>query len=139
VLEDRRPADRLQIYELQRRLQVYDDAQADDSYDPAYPDYWRQSLDYDREILRRRLLAERRQRSVECATWPREIVKALLRSALRKMHKAVGLGIAVASFNSRDGCVQPTGIAKTIAAPSAWCRAIQLTYRVKAFQQRPKA
>lgn len=67
VLEDTRPAEQLQISELQRRLQVYDDAQADDSYDQAYRDYWRQSLDYDREVLRRRLLAERRQREANLA------------------------------------------------------------------------
>ena len=67
VLEDIRPAEQLQISELQRRLQVYDDAQADNSYDQAYRDYWRQSLDYDREVLRRRLLAERRQREANLA------------------------------------------------------------------------
>ena len=68
VLEDIRPAEQLRISELQRRLQVYDDAQADESYDQAYRDYWRQSLDYDREVLRRRLLAERRQREADLAT-----------------------------------------------------------------------
>lgn len=67
VLEDIRPAEQLRISELQRRLQVYDDAQADDSYDQAYRDYWRQSLDYDREVLRRRLLDERRQREANLA------------------------------------------------------------------------
>ncbi len=67
VLEDARPADQLQISELQRRLQVYDEAQADTRYDAAYRNYWRNSLAYDRELLRRRMLAERQQRAAELA------------------------------------------------------------------------
>ena len=65
VLSDRRPPDMLQASELQRRIQVYDDAIQDDRYDPGYRDYWRRSLDYNRAILRERLREERRQRAME--------------------------------------------------------------------------
>jgi outer membrane protein OmpA-like peptidoglycan-associated protein len=62
VLRDRRPPEELQLAELQRRLQVYDDAQYDDEYDEEYRDYWRASVLRDREILRRRLIEERYRR-----------------------------------------------------------------------------
>ncbi len=62
VLEDRRPSDQLRSDELMRRIQVYDDAQGDDHYDPSLRDYWRGNLDYDREVLRLRLLQERKAR-----------------------------------------------------------------------------
>jgi outer membrane protein OmpA-like peptidoglycan-associated protein len=67
VLEDRRPPDQLQVQELQRRIQVYGEAQGDRQYDPAYRDYWRQSLNYDREMLRERMKQERRRRAEELA------------------------------------------------------------------------
>ncbi len=63
ILEDRRPPEQLQVQELQRRIQVYGQAQGDQQYDPAYRDYWRQSLAYDREMLRQRMKEERRRRA----------------------------------------------------------------------------
>ncbi len=62
VLRDRRPPEDLQLAELQRRVQVYDDAQYDEEYDQEYRDYWRASVRRDREILRRRLIEERYRR-----------------------------------------------------------------------------
>ena len=67
VLEDRRPPDQLQVAELQRRIQVYDEAQGDQQYDPSYRDYWRQSLSYDREVLRQRMREDRHRREIELA------------------------------------------------------------------------
>jgi outer membrane protein OmpA-like peptidoglycan-associated protein len=65
VLRDRRPPEELQVIELQRRVQVYNDAQFDRGYDRRYRDYWRASLDRDREILRRRMIEERRRRETQ--------------------------------------------------------------------------
>lgn len=65
VLRDLRPAEDLQVSELQRRLQVYNEAQFDEDYDQANRDYWRQSMARDREILRRRMVEERRRRAQE--------------------------------------------------------------------------
>jgi outer membrane protein OmpA-like peptidoglycan-associated protein len=65
VLADRRPPEELQLAELQRRVRVYNDVQFDQDYDQEYRDYWRAAVARDREILRRRMLAERRQREVE--------------------------------------------------------------------------
>jgi outer membrane protein OmpA-like peptidoglycan-associated protein len=65
VLRDPRPPERLQVSELQRRLQVYNDAQFDEDYDQANRDYWRQSMARDREILRRRMLADRQRREAQ--------------------------------------------------------------------------
>ncbi len=62
VLQDRRPPEQLQVSELQRRIQVYEDAQGDNQYDPSNRDYWRQSVGYDRELLRQRMKEERRRR-----------------------------------------------------------------------------
>jgi outer membrane protein OmpA-like peptidoglycan-associated protein len=67
VLGDRRPPEELQVSELQRRLQVYNDVQNDEDYDQANRDYWRASMARDREILRRRMVAERRRRAEELA------------------------------------------------------------------------
>ncbi len=67
VLRDPRPAEELQVAELQRRLRVYEEAQFDDEYDQANRDYWRQSMVRDREILRRRMAAERRRRAEQLA------------------------------------------------------------------------
>jgi outer membrane protein OmpA-like peptidoglycan-associated protein len=67
VLQDRRPPEKLQVVELQRRVQVYNDAQFDENYDEANRAYWRASVARDREILRRRLIAERHRREAELA------------------------------------------------------------------------
>ncbi len=67
VLEDRRPADQLQAEELMRRIQVYGDAQRDQRYDPELRNYWRGNLDYNRSLLRLRLLQERKRRAGELA------------------------------------------------------------------------
>jgi outer membrane protein OmpA-like peptidoglycan-associated protein len=65
VLRDRRPPEDLQLIELQRRVQVYNDAQFDNDYDQEYRDYWRASVARDREILRRRMMEERRRRATQ--------------------------------------------------------------------------
>ena len=62
VLSDRRRAEELQVSELQRRIRVYEDAQADDNYGSDQRDYWRQSVGYDREVLRQRMRQERHRR-----------------------------------------------------------------------------
>lgn len=67
VLRDPRPAEELQIAELQRRLTVYNEAQFDEDYDQANRDYWRESMLRDREILRRRMIAERHRREEQLA------------------------------------------------------------------------
>jgi outer membrane protein OmpA-like peptidoglycan-associated protein len=67
VLQDRRPPEELQVVELQRRVQVYNDAQYNQDYDAANRDYWRASVARDREILRRRMIAERHRREAELA------------------------------------------------------------------------
>ena len=67
VLRDPRPAEELQIAELQRRLTVYNEAQFDEDYDQENRDYWRQSMLRDREILRRRMIAERHRREEQLA------------------------------------------------------------------------
>ncbi len=67
VLQDRRPPEQLQLSELQRRVQVYDEAQYNQDYDVENRDYWRASVARDREILRRRMLAERRARAEQLA------------------------------------------------------------------------
>ncbi len=67
VLRDRRPAERLDVSELQIRIQIFGDAQNNNSYDPSYRDYWRASVERDRAILRRRLIEERHRREAELA------------------------------------------------------------------------
>jgi outer membrane protein OmpA-like peptidoglycan-associated protein len=67
VLEDQRPADQLRSDELMRRLEVYGEAQRDEHYDPALRDYWRGNMAYDRDLLRLRLLQERKRRAAELA------------------------------------------------------------------------
>ena len=67
VLEDRRPPEQLRSEELMRRLEVYGDAQRDEQYDPALRDYWRGNMAYDRDLLRLRLLQQRKQREIELA------------------------------------------------------------------------
>ena len=65
VLEDRRPADQLRSEELMRRIEVYGDAQRDEQYDPDLRTYWRGNMAYDRELLRMRLLQDRKRRAAE--------------------------------------------------------------------------
>ena len=67
VLSDRRPPEELQVTELQRRIRVYEDAQADDNYAADQRDYWRQSVGYDRELLRQRMKQERHRREAALA------------------------------------------------------------------------
>ena len=67
VLSDRRPPEDLQISELQRRIRVYEDAQADNNYGSDQRDYWRQSVGYDRELLRQRMRQERHRREAALA------------------------------------------------------------------------
>ncbi len=68
ILGDRRTGDVLSLDELNRRIQIYRDIEQD----PVYGQYatddrlrWRRSLQSDRDILRRRLLQERAERSNE--------------------------------------------------------------------------
>jgi outer membrane protein OmpA-like peptidoglycan-associated protein len=67
VLRDRRPAENLNLSELQIRIQIFGDAQSNNAYDPSYRDYWRASVERDRAILRRRLIQERHRREAEMA------------------------------------------------------------------------
>ena len=67
VLRDRRPAENLDVSELQIRIQIFSDAQTNNTYDQSYRDYWRASVERDRAILRRRLIEERRRREAEMA------------------------------------------------------------------------
>ncbi len=67
VLNDRRPAENLDVSELQIRIQIFGDAQSNNAYDPSYRDYWRASVERDRAILRRRLIEERHRREAELA------------------------------------------------------------------------
>ena len=65
VLNDRRPSDELQDYELRRRLEVYRGATIDQRYEDDQREYWREIMARDEALLQRRLLLERRQRQVE--------------------------------------------------------------------------
>jgi outer membrane protein OmpA-like peptidoglycan-associated protein len=68
VLGDRRRSDDLTREELDRRIKVYRDIESDPgyySYDEFERRRWREVLVSDREILRRRLLREREERSGE--------------------------------------------------------------------------
>ncbi len=67
VLRDRRPAENLNVSELQIRIRIFGDAQSNDGYDSSYRDYWRASVERDRSILRRRLIEDRRRREAELA------------------------------------------------------------------------
>ncbi len=65
VLNDNRPSDELQDYELSRRLEVYRQASRDQRYDQQHREYWREVIVRDEDLLQRRLLRERRQRQAE--------------------------------------------------------------------------
>ena len=67
VLRDRRPAERLDVSELQIRIQIFGDAQTNRGYDQPNRDYWRASVERDRAILRRRMIEERHRREAELA------------------------------------------------------------------------
>jgi outer membrane protein OmpA-like peptidoglycan-associated protein len=67
VLRDRRPAERLDVSELQIRIQIFGEAQNNRGYDQSYRDYWRASVERDRAILRRRMIEERHRREAELA------------------------------------------------------------------------
>ncbi|MDP1699755.1 MAG: OmpA family protein [Aestuariivirga sp.] len=68
VLNDRRPSDELQDYELRRRLEVYRQYDRDDRYSADQRAYWREIRQRDEALLQQRLLRERRQRQVELAS-----------------------------------------------------------------------
>jgi outer membrane protein OmpA-like peptidoglycan-associated protein len=65
VLNDRRPSDELQDYELRRRLEVYRQSSFDDRYDESHRSYWREIMERDQALLQQRMLRERRQRQAE--------------------------------------------------------------------------
>ena len=65
VLNDRRPSDELQDYELRRRLEVYRQATYEQQYDAQQRAYWRAVMERDQYLLQQRLLRERRQRQAE--------------------------------------------------------------------------
>jgi outer membrane protein OmpA-like peptidoglycan-associated protein len=65
VLNDRRPSDELQDYELRRRLEVYRQSSFDDRYEESQRRYWREIMERDEALLQQRLLRERRQRQAE--------------------------------------------------------------------------
>jgi outer membrane protein OmpA-like peptidoglycan-associated protein/cation transport regulator ChaB len=67
VLRDRRPPEELQLDELQRRVQVYNEAQYSEDYDEANRDYWRAAIRRDRQLLRRRMIEERHRREEQLA------------------------------------------------------------------------
>lgn len=68
VLNDRRPSEELQDYELRRRLEVYRQYDRDDRYSADQRAYWREVRQRDEALLQRRLLRERRQRQAELAS-----------------------------------------------------------------------
>jgi len=68
VLNDRRPSDELQDYELRRRLEVYRQYDRDERYGADQRAYWREVRQRDEALLQQRLLRERRQRQAELAS-----------------------------------------------------------------------
>jgi outer membrane protein OmpA-like peptidoglycan-associated protein len=68
VLNDRRPSEELQDYELRRRLEVYRQYDRDERYDEDQRAYWREVRRRDEALLQQRLLRERRQRQAELAS-----------------------------------------------------------------------
>ena len=68
VLNDRRPSDELQDYELRRRLEVYRQYDRDERYGADQRAYWREVRERDEALLQRRLLRERRERQAELAS-----------------------------------------------------------------------
>ena len=68
VLNDRRPSDELQDYELRRRLEVYRQYDRDERYGADQRAYWREVRQRDEALLQQRLIRERRQRQAELAS-----------------------------------------------------------------------
>ncbi len=68
VLNDRRPSDELQDYELRRRLEVYRQYDRDERYGADQRAYWREVRQRDEALLQKRLMRERRQRQAELAS-----------------------------------------------------------------------
>jgi outer membrane protein OmpA-like peptidoglycan-associated protein len=93
ILGDRRRGDDLSREELQRRIQVYRDIERDAAYERYGDDErarWRETMAQDRDILRRRLLRERDERSNE------------LTLDLNRGKLDIELGIGVPSSRARD-------------------------------------
>ena len=68
MLNDRRPSDELQDYELRRRLEVYRQYDRDERYGADQRAYWREVRQRDEALLQQRLIRERRQRQAELAS-----------------------------------------------------------------------
>jgi outer membrane protein OmpA-like peptidoglycan-associated protein len=70
VLGDRRRSEDLTEMELQRRIEVYRDVERSQDYSSYDEDdrvFWRETMSRDRDLLRRRLLAERKERARQIA------------------------------------------------------------------------
>lgn len=71
ILRDRRRSEELSDDELRRRVNVFRDSETDDEYaddfDEEDREFWRESIRRDRELLRRRMAEERRDRAEELA------------------------------------------------------------------------
>lgn len=67
VLNDRRPSEELEIYELRRRLEVYRQAAYDQQYEAQQRAYWRAVLERDQYYLQQRLLRDRKERQAQLA------------------------------------------------------------------------
>jgi outer membrane protein OmpA-like peptidoglycan-associated protein len=67
VLNDRRPSEELELYELRRRLEVYRQAAYDQQYEAQQRAYWRAVMERDQYYLQQRMLRERREREAALA------------------------------------------------------------------------
>lgn len=65
ILADRRPSQDLENAELRRRLEVYRQAAADQRYEEDRRAYWRDVVQRDEELLRERMMRDRRQRQAD--------------------------------------------------------------------------
>ncbi|MFN0193030.1 MAG: OmpA family protein [Aestuariivirga sp.] len=65
ILNDRRRSDELEDEELRRRIAVYRDAYRDERYEDDDRDFYEETLERDRDLLRRRLIDERRRRAAQ--------------------------------------------------------------------------
>jgi outer membrane protein OmpA-like peptidoglycan-associated protein len=65
ILSDRRPSQDLENAELRRRLEVYRQAAEDQQYEDDRRAYWRDAVQRDEELLRERMMQDRRQRQTE--------------------------------------------------------------------------
>lgn len=113
ILGDRRDGDDLSREELQRRIQVYRDIEKDaayERYETFERERWRETMNRDRDILRRRLLREREQRSNE------------LTLDLNRGKLDIELGINVAPYRAREVFVaeaEDEEIEEILVAPPA--------------------